>query len=426
MVTHTPIKHVVIIIGENRTFDHVFATYVPKSSSDTVWNLLSEKIVKPDGTPGMNYSKAIQSSASDTSKYELAPPTTPYVTLPPAQAGGPFTPYGCQFLGYGTKLPATTNCNTPANVAAVKRFENGLAPEYYQFLLTGGNPETTGKAPDPRIFYDGQDASSLPPGVYQLTQSVHRPTMPYDSYAADPVHRLFQMWQQLDCSIAHATQSNPSGFCKADLFPWVEVTVGEGSNGAERPSGFIGEGSTAPQFFNMHAGDAPYLKFLADNYAMSDNYHQGVNGGTGANHVILGTGDAVWFSNGAGTPAVPPNNGVDPANPGTPLMGHSSALSEIENPGPDAGHEQLLQAGRLRRRLGQPDRDCAQRELRRRFLRQLRGLHPAWRRGGHQLSLRAEAEHQAQLRGRPLLSRQQLQSRVFRRRQGRFHRQECP
>ena len=149
----------------------------------------------------------------------MAPPTTPYVTLPPALAGGPFTPYGCQLLGYGTKLPATTNCNTPANVAAVKPFENGLAPDYYQFLLTGGNPETTGKAPDPRIFYDGQDASSLPPGVYQLTQSVHTPTMPYDSYAASPVHRLFQMWQQLDCSIAHATESNPSGFCKADLFP---------------------------------------------------------------------------------------------------------------------------------------------------------------------------------------------------------------
>ena len=337
LVTHTPIKHVVIIIGENRTFDHVFATYMPKSSSETVWNLLSEKIVKPDGTPGMNYSKAIQSRASDTSKYELAPLATPYVALPPAQAGGPFTPYGCQLLGYGTKLPATTNCNTPANVAAVKPVENGLAPEYYQFLLTGGNPVTTGKAPDPRIFYDGQDASSLPPGVYQLTQSVHRPTMPYDSYTADPVHRLFQMWQQLDCSIAHATKSNPSGFCKADLFPWVEVTVGEGSNGAERPSGFIGEGSTAPQFFNIHAGDAPYLKSLADTYTMSDNYHQAVLGGTGANHIMLGTGDAVWFSNGARVPEVPPSNPVDPTNPGQPLPGHSSALSEIENPDPMPG-----------------------------------------------------------------------------------------
>src|SRR5277367_6626750 len=41
--TRTPIKHVIVIIGENRSFDHVFATYVPKSH-DRVWNLLSEGI----------------------------------------------------------------------------------------------------------------------------------------------------------------------------------------------------------------------------------------------------------------------------------------------------------------------------------------------------------------------------------------------
>ena len=28
--TATPIKHVIVIIGENRSFDHVFATYKPK------------------------------------------------------------------------------------------------------------------------------------------------------------------------------------------------------------------------------------------------------------------------------------------------------------------------------------------------------------------------------------------------------------
>ncbi|MGB7750382.1 MAG: hypothetical protein WCF88_02440, partial [Candidatus Acidiferrales bacterium] len=28
--TATPIKHVIVIIGENRSFDHVFATYVPR------------------------------------------------------------------------------------------------------------------------------------------------------------------------------------------------------------------------------------------------------------------------------------------------------------------------------------------------------------------------------------------------------------
>jgi phospholipase C len=37
----TPIKHVIVIIGENRSFDHMFATYIPKPGQ-TVHNLLSE------------------------------------------------------------------------------------------------------------------------------------------------------------------------------------------------------------------------------------------------------------------------------------------------------------------------------------------------------------------------------------------------
>src|ERR1700746_1792540 len=62
--TSSPIKHVIVIIGENRSFDHVFATYVPKKG-ETVWNLLSEGIVKADGTPGKNFSKAEQKAAID-------------------------------------------------------------------------------------------------------------------------------------------------------------------------------------------------------------------------------------------------------------------------------------------------------------------------------------------------------------------------
>src|ERR1700759_998235 len=45
--TRSPIKHVIVIIGENRSFDHVYATYVPKHGQ-YVWNLLSEGIVKLD------------------------------------------------------------------------------------------------------------------------------------------------------------------------------------------------------------------------------------------------------------------------------------------------------------------------------------------------------------------------------------------
>ena len=70
----TPITHVIVIIGENRTFDHVFATYTPKST-DTVNNLLSEGIVKADGTPGANFAKAAQNAATDTTAYAIAPTT---------------------------------------------------------------------------------------------------------------------------------------------------------------------------------------------------------------------------------------------------------------------------------------------------------------------------------------------------------------
>ena len=129
--------------------------------------------------------------------------------------------------------------------------------------------------------------------------------------------------------------------CQADLFPWVEVSVGAGSNGKAQPANFTtattGEGSTSMGFYNVQQGDAPYLKLLADTYAMSDNYHQAVNGGTGANHIMLGTADAIWFSDGNGNAAVPPNYGVNPSNPGVPLAGNPNSLSEIENPNPQPG-----------------------------------------------------------------------------------------
>ena len=46
----TPIRHVIIVIGENRSFDHVFGAYVPKPCQ-SVFNILSEGIVTKDGSP---------------------------------------------------------------------------------------------------------------------------------------------------------------------------------------------------------------------------------------------------------------------------------------------------------------------------------------------------------------------------------------
>jgi phospholipase C len=68
-------------------------------------------------------------------------------------------------------------------------------------------------------------------------------------------------------------------------------------------------------FYNMGRGDAPYLKHLADSFTMSDNYHQPVMGGTGANHIMLGTGDAIWYTDRNGNAAVPPQNQIENPNP---------------------------------------------------------------------------------------------------------------
>ena len=184
----------------------------------------------------------------------------------------------------------------------------GIPPSDQHLLLTGA----TGLPPnsvDTRL----PNATSLPNGPYQLT-----PGIPYDAYTGDPVHRFFQMWQQMDCSVRHASADNPSG-CLNDLFAWVEVTVGRGGDGKPRPADFsdlsTGEGSAAMGFYNVNNNDAPYLKQLADTYAMSDNYHQPVAGGTGANHVMLGTGDAIWYSDGKGNAAIPPQEQIENPNP---------------------------------------------------------------------------------------------------------------
>ena len=145
--------------------------------------------------------------------------------------------------------------------------------------------------------------------------------MPYDAYTNSPVHRFFQMWQQTDCNVDYATKDNPSG-CLNDLFPWVETTVGAGSNGAPQPSNFndttTGEGSTAMGFYNMAQGDAPYFKELADKYTINDNFHQSVMGGTGANHIMFGFGDASATPTPRAYAAHPPINQIENPNPQLP------------------------------------------------------------------------------------------------------------
>jgi phospholipase C len=290
-----PIKHLIVIIGENRSFDHIFGAYKPQPGQ-SVFNMLSQGIIKEDGTPGRNFSKAAQYQAQVSSTYESAPShKEPYLTLPPAMTGT-------------APQAASDQTGRPFRSAAAAATDEGILPSDQHLLLTGatGLPQNS---IDTRI----PNATALPNGPYQLT-----PGVPYDSYSADPVHRFFQMRQQLDCAVRHAKYDNPSG-CLGDLFAWVEVTVSRGGDGKSRPQEFndrsTGEGSAAMGFYNVNNGDAPYFKELADTFTMSDNYHQPFMGGTGANHIMLGTGDAIWYSDGEGKPGVPPQNQIENPNP---------------------------------------------------------------------------------------------------------------
>ncbi len=335
--TTSPIKHVIVIIGENRSYDHVFATYVPKNGQTTK-NLLSERIVNADGTPGPNFSKAQQLAATATNPdvFLLDPPKQPFPgnVLPAPLVGGSEDAYGDPTLSY---IPG----NSPT---LAMDSENGLPPAYYASLVTGGTL-LAHKTPDTRIAGVSNTApyySTLMPGPFQLTG----PTFPYISYAASPVHRFYQMWQQENCSLAHWSWDNPSG-CNAQLFSWVEVATGAGSskqlNGLPQPADFstewapsptvtTGEGSTALGFYNMQQGDAPYFKSLADTYAISDNFHQSVDGGTGANHIMFGHGDAIYFYDPTQANPFQPPHLV--ATGGTTPAATPTVLDEVENPDP--------------------------------------------------------------------------------------------
>ncbi len=257
--TSTPIKHVVVIIGENHSFDNVFATYQPPGHQH-IRNLRSEGIVTSKGTPGPDYMSASQLTAADTSKYTLTPTITgSYKALP-----APNTTY---------VSPACDGL--PANSADTR----------FPATLPNGPFQITKSVPyfDSHVQYSKLGQCEL-----------------FGAYVGDPIHRFYQMWQQ-------------TAAFHSRLSTWVANTAGD-DNGASPPAAIF-QGSVQMGFYNMAQGDAPVLRDLAQNYSISDNYHQAVQGGTGANHIALGTGFAASYQDASGHAAVPPAGEVENPNP---------------------------------------------------------------------------------------------------------------
>jgi phospholipase C len=274
--TATPIKHLIVLIGENRTFDHIYATYQPKQGQ-SVANLLSKGIIHSSGIAGPNYLRSMQFQINRPypPKYFIdaigTAGKTPYQQSPgapsfpvPNTAYAPSAPGGLA-AGQAPFDPAQVpNAELPTIEPALEHSDLGL-------LRTGatGLPMFTN---DTRVA----NAAKLPNGVFQITGN----TLPYDSFTGDMVHRLFHMWQQSDCDVLNATPDNPSG-CLNDLYPFVGVARKDGS------------GSNAMGFYNVLNGDAPVFKRIADEFTLNDNYHQPVMGGTAVQHIMLGAADAI-------------------------------------------------------------------------------------------------------------------------------------
>jgi phospholipase C len=109
-------------------------------------------------------------------------------------------------------------------------------------------------------------------------------------------------------------------------------------------------GGNSMAFYNVQKGDAPLFKSLADQFTMSDNFHQSVMGGTGANHVMLGLGDAIFWSDGQGNPTKPPSHIANPDPlPGTDDVytvdlnfdGNFTECADSTQPGIDAVRDYL-------------------------------------------------------------------------------------
>jgi phospholipase C len=308
--TASPIKHVIILIGENRGLDHTFGVYKPKGKGQTISNLLSKGIVNEDGTPGPNFAKAQQFSVAGQPSYYIGAPDT---------AKSPYSATNAMPQPNTEGTPAAQSPFAPPFTSvAIASVEKDMDPADLDILTTGATG-LPGNSLDTRV-----------PGAGTLTGPfpLQGPKLSDDDYTGDTTHRFYQAWQQTDCVAANATKADTSG-CKVDLFPFVMATYSATN---------LSQGNSMG-FYNAEQEQAPILKMLADRFTLSDNFHQSFQGGTGANHFMLGTGDAAFWTDGNGNAITPPAVAIANPNPkaGTvnqyTVDGNFSACADVFQPG---------------------------------------------------------------------------------------------
>jgi phospholipase C len=308
--TASPIKHVIVLIGENRGLDHTFGIYKPKGGGQTISNLLSKGIVNENGTPGPNFAQAQQFAVTSQPSY--------YIGAPPISKT-PYNPMNLMPQPNTEGTPAAqSDTGPPFKTIAEASVEKDMDPGSLDILTTGAT-NLPANSLDIRVPGAGTLAGPF---------ALQGPILSDDDYTGDTTHRFYQDWQQNDCSVAAATKTNSSG-CQTDLFPFVMATYSASNKSLGNSMGF----------YNAEQEQAPVLKMLADRFTLSDNFHQSFHGGTAANHFMLGTGDVAFWSDGNGNPATPPASVIANPNPAPGTVnrytvdGNFSACADVANPG---------------------------------------------------------------------------------------------
>jgi phospholipase C len=309
--TASPIKHVIILIGENRGLDHTFGVYKPKGKNQTIANLLSKGIVNEDGSPGPNFTQAQQFAVAGQPSFYIGAPQNAKSAYNPAN----LMP---QPNTEGTPA-AQSDTSPPFKTIAEASVEKDMDPGDLDILTTGAT------------LLPANSLDTRVPGAGMLAGpfALQGPILSDDDYTGDTTHRFYQDWQQEDCSVSSANKKTNNSGCLNDLFPFVMATYSATNKSLGNSMGF----------YNAEQEQAPILKMLADRFTLGDNFHQSFHGGTGANHFMLGTGDAAFWSDGKGNPATPPSTLIANPNPkaGTvntyTVDGNFSNCSDIFQPG---------------------------------------------------------------------------------------------
>ena len=263
--TATPIKHVIIIVGENRSFDHLFATYAPRDRGERIRNLLSERIINADGTPGPEVRQGA--------------PVPDHVRAQRRQVLQQCGPEGQEAVHHAAAARRgwrRRQSRPMPQSSGIPGGDPGL-PAQDQFLFaTGGTGLGFTLGPDTRITNVNALAARTVPddGADDAVRCLHRrhdPSVLPDGPAGGLRHRRGSTYPR-------TTRPAVSTTCSRRLRRPT----------APRHGGTPHDTGQTMAFFNMQKGDAPLFKSLADKYNMSDNYHQPVLGGTGPDSQPLG------------------------------------------------------------------------------------------------------------------------------------------